>query len=99
MHTPAKYEKNPLCGCEAIAKRKCRSGGSASPIYKQASLAGCLLKTSINVQKINQKKNKKNINVTPFNVALIPVLSVLFFLLAIPNFHLNNPIFSAQSKV
>ena len=40
LHTPAKYEKNPPYGCEAIVKRKCRSSGSgrvASPIYKQAS--------------------------------------------------------------
>ena len=44
LHTPAKYEKNPHYGCEAIAKRKCRSRGVASPIYKQAFLAGCLIK-------------------------------------------------------
>ena len=33
-------------GCKAIAKRKCGSGessGVASPIYKQASLAGRLM--------------------------------------------------------
>ena len=45
LHTPAKYEKNPPYGCEAIVKRKCRSGssgGSASPIFKQASLTGRL---------------------------------------------------------
>ena len=44
LHTPAKYEKNPPYGCEAIAKRKCGSGGVASPIYKQASLARRLIK-------------------------------------------------------
>ena len=52
LHTPAKYEKNPPYGCEAIAKRKCRSGrsgkssrasGVASPINKQASLVGRLI--------------------------------------------------------
>ena len=42
LHTPAKYEKNLPYGCEAIAKRKCGSSGVASPIHKQASLAGCL---------------------------------------------------------
>ena len=31
-HTPAKYEKNPPYGCEAIGKRKCGSGGVPSPI-------------------------------------------------------------------
>ena len=30
-------EQNPPYGYEAIAKRKCGSGGVASPIYKQAS--------------------------------------------------------------
>ena len=47
LHTPAKYEKNPPYGCEAIVERKCgsgESGGVASPIYKQASLAGLLIK-------------------------------------------------------
>ena len=44
LHTPAKYEKNPPYGWKAIAKRKCGSGGVASPIYKQASLAGRLIK-------------------------------------------------------
>ena len=44
LHTPAKYEKNPPYGCEAITKRKCGSRGVASPIYKQASLVGCLKK-------------------------------------------------------
>ena len=42
LHTPIKYEENPLYGCKAIAKRKCGSGGVASPIYKQASLMGRL---------------------------------------------------------
>ena len=42
LHTPTKYEENPPYGCEAIAKRKCGSGGVASPIYKQASLVGRL---------------------------------------------------------
>ena len=45
LHTPAKYEKNPPYDCEAIAKRKCGSGGPGgvvSPIYKQASLVGRL---------------------------------------------------------
>ena len=35
LHTPAKYDKNPPYGCEAIAKRKCGSNGVASPIYKR----------------------------------------------------------------
>ena len=46
LHTPAKYEKNPPSACEAIAKKKCRSsesGGVASPVYKQVSLAGRLI--------------------------------------------------------
>ena len=43
LHTPAKYEKNPPNGCEAIAKRKCESDGVVSPIYKQASREGRLI--------------------------------------------------------
>ena len=45
LHTPAKCEKNPPYGCEALTKRKCGSGGVTSPIYKQVSLAGCLIMT------------------------------------------------------
>ena len=43
LHTPVKYEQNPPYGCEAIAKRKCGSGGVSSPIYKQASRKGRLI--------------------------------------------------------
>ena len=43
LHTSGKYEKNPPYGCKAIAKRNCGSGGVASPIYKQESLAGRLI--------------------------------------------------------
>ena len=38
LYTPAKYEKNLPYRCEAIVKRKCKSGGVASLIHKQASL-------------------------------------------------------------
>ena len=34
LHTPAKYEKNPPYGCEAIAKRKCGCGGVASSLHE-----------------------------------------------------------------
>ena len=44
LHTPAKYEKNLPYGCEAIVKRKCGSGGVDSPMHKQASLVGCLIR-------------------------------------------------------
>ena len=47
LHTPAKYEKNPPYGYEAIAKRKCGSGGVISPIHKQASLAGHLINLQV----------------------------------------------------
>ena len=43
LHTSAKYEKNLPYGCEAIAKRKCGSGGVASPVHKHASLVGRLI--------------------------------------------------------
>ena len=51
---PAKFEKNPLNGYRVIRKTKCGAGGAAgaggaggagsSPIHKQASLAGRLIK-------------------------------------------------------
>ena len=36
-------KKNLPYGCEAIAKRKCGSGGVTSPIYNQASREGHLI--------------------------------------------------------
>ena len=48
---PAKFEKNPPNGYRVIRKTKCRAGGAAgaggagiSPIHKQASLAGRLIR-------------------------------------------------------
>ena len=51
---PAKFEKNPPNGYRVIRKTKCGAGGAAgaggaggagsSPIHKQASLAGRLIK-------------------------------------------------------
>ena len=50
---PAKFEKNPPNGYRVIRKTKCGAGGAAgaggagsSPIHKQASLAGRLMKFS-----------------------------------------------------
>ena len=51
---PAKFEKNPPNGYRVIRKTKCGAGGAAgaggarsSPIHKQASLAGRLIKRGI----------------------------------------------------
>ena len=51
LHTPAKFERNPPNGHRVMRKRKCgahgahRAGGARyPPIYKQASLAGRLIK-------------------------------------------------------
>ena len=42
---PAKFEKNPPNGYRVIRKTKCGAGGAgSSPIHKQASLAGRLIK-------------------------------------------------------
>ena len=46
LYIPAKYENSMLYSIGGIAKTKCGSGGAgglASPIYKQASLAGRLI--------------------------------------------------------
>ena len=50
---PAKFEKNPPNGYRVIRKTKCGAGGAAgasgagsSPIHKQASLAGRLIKAA-----------------------------------------------------
>ena len=45
LYIPAKYEKSAPYSIGAIARTKCGAGGAgglASPIYKQASLAGRL---------------------------------------------------------
>ena len=42
---PAKFEKNPPNGYRVIRKTKCGAGGAgSSPIHKQASLAGRLIR-------------------------------------------------------
>ena len=53
---PAKFEKNPPNGYRVIRKTKCGAGGAAgaggagsSPIHKQASLAGRLMKFTKNI--------------------------------------------------
>ena len=40
----AKYERNPPYSTELIAITKDGARGFASPMYKQASLVGCLIK-------------------------------------------------------
>ena len=50
LYIPTKYEKSAPYSIGAIAKTKCGSGGAgglASPIYKQASLAGRLINSGI----------------------------------------------------
>ena len=48
---PAKFEKNPPNGYRVIRKTKCGAGGAggagSSPIHKQASLAGRLIKREV----------------------------------------------------
>ena len=45
---PAKFEKNPPNGYRVIRKTKCGAGGArSSPIHKQASLAGRLIKKDL----------------------------------------------------
>ena len=59
---PAKFEKNPPNGYRVIRKTKCGAGGAggaggaagaggarSSPIHKQASLAGRLIKTPMKI--------------------------------------------------
>ena len=63
---PAKFEKNPPNGYRVIRKTKCGAGGAAgaggaggarsSPIHKQASLAGRLIKL---LQSLNLCQNIK----------------------------------------
>ena len=58
-------------GCKAIAKRKCGSGGSdgvAFPIYKQASLMGCLVIPSVKV--LSRMPSKKLLS--PFLPSSLP---------------------------
>ena len=47
LHTPAKFEGNPLNGHRVMRKRKRRARGAGGarypPIYKQASLVGRLM--------------------------------------------------------
>ena len=51
---PAKFEKNPPNGYRVIRKTKCGAGGAgSSPIHKQASLAGRLIKTYVGVLYIS----------------------------------------------
>ena len=61
---PAKFEKNPPNGYRAIRKTKCGAGGAggaagaggagSSPIHKQASLAGRLIKKHHNIVILEQ---------------------------------------------
>ena len=65
LYTAAKYEKNLPYDCEAITKRKCGSGGVASPTYKEVSLTGRL-----NMVKISNKYFY-NLNTTVQNMLCI----------------------------
>ena len=65
---PAKFEKNPPNGYRVIRKTKCGAGGAAgagraggagsSPIHKQASLEGRLIKRNINQSKNSEYYSK-----------------------------------------
>ena len=64
---PAKFEKNPPNGYRVIRKTKCGAGGAggaagaggarSSPIHKQASLAGRLIKITTTMSKVNPRSH------------------------------------------
>ena len=88
---PAKFEKNPPNGYRVIRKTKCGAGGAgSSPIHKQASLAGRLMKRK-QVILIQQLQSKLNINehiIINHNYRFHPKIKKLSILI-----HLNSPKF------
>ena len=102
---PAKFEKNPPNGYRVIRKTKCGAGGAAgaggagsSPIHKQASLAGRLIKRKL--YAANMKSNNSVgifINISFKDRLLINIYEITEFFRGFPNNILTKRLFAHPS--